>query len=51
MEYILVHEMINLFEPNHGSGFIGWMDMAMPTCRQYRRLLNQSPVRHESWMY
>jgi predicted metal-dependent hydrolase len=51
MEYVLVHEMIHLFEPNHGDSFIEWMGRAMPMWRQYRRVLNQLPVRHENWLY
>lgn len=51
MEYILVHEMIHLLEQNHGSAFQERMDRAIPTWRQYRRSLNQLPVRHENWLY
>jgi predicted metal-dependent hydrolase len=51
MEYVLVHEMVHLIEPNHGPDFIESMDLVMPLWRQYRRVLNQLPVRHESWLY
>lgn len=51
LEYIVIHEMVHLLEPNHGKGFIDRMEKAMPFWRQYRKLLNQLPVRHEDWLY
>lgn len=51
VEYIVVHEMIHLLEPNHGKGFVDRIDRSMPLWRQYRRTLNQLPVRHEDWLY
>ena len=51
VEYVVVHEMIHLIEPNHGKGFIARMERVMPLWRQYRRILNQLPVRHEDWLY
>lgn len=51
LEYIVIHEMIHLLEPNHGKSFIERMERAMPLWRQYRRMLNQLPVRHEDWLY
>jgi predicted metal-dependent hydrolase len=51
LEYVLIHEMVHLLEPNHGKGFIERMERAMPLWRQHRRQLNQLPVRHEDWLY
>lgn len=51
LEYIVIHEMVHMLEPNHGKGFIERMERAMPLWRQYRRMLNQLPVRHEDWLY
>lgn len=51
LEYIVIHEMVHLLEPNHGKGFIDRMERTMPLWRQYRRMLNQPPVRHEEWLY
>jgi predicted metal-dependent hydrolase len=51
LEYIVLHEMVHLLEPNHGKGFIDRMESAMPLWRQYRNQLNQLPVRHEHWQY
>ena len=51
LEYIVIHELIHLLEPNHGKGFIERLEKAMPMWRQYRRTLNLLPVRHEEWLY
>lgn len=51
LEYIVIHEMVHLLEPNHGKGFVDRMERAMPLWRQHRRHLNQLPVRHEDWLY
>lgn len=51
LEYLVIHEMVHLLEPNHGKGFVDRMERAMPTWRQHRRMLNQLPVRHEDWLY
>ncbi len=51
LEYIVVHELVHMLEPNHGAGFVDRMDRAMPPWRQYRRKLNQLPIRHENWLY
>jgi predicted metal-dependent hydrolase len=51
LEYIVIHEMVHLLEPNHGKGFIERVERAMPLWRQYRRMLNHLPVRHEDWLY
>ena len=49
LEYIVVHEMAHLREPTHNSRFIALMDSMMPKWEFYREMLNQSPLRHESW--
>jgi len=51
LEYLVVHEMIHLIEPTHGSRFVGLMDRFMPKWRHYRDELNRLPVRHEDWVY
>ncbi|MBC8123219.1 MAG: M48 family metallopeptidase [Gemmatimonadaceae bacterium] len=49
LEYIVVHEMAHLLEPNHGSRFRTLMDRFMPKWTFYRTELNRLPVRHEDW--
>ena len=51
LEYILVHELVHLFESHHGDRFVSFMDKFMPQWRQHRDELNQHPLRHESWSY
>jgi predicted metal-dependent hydrolase len=51
LEYIVVHEMVHLLEPNHNSRFIAAMDRFLPNWRHYRELLNRLPVRHQAWQY
>jgi predicted metal-dependent hydrolase len=51
LEYILVHELVHLFEPRHGDRFVSSMDKFMPQWRQHREELNRHPLSHESWTY
>jgi len=51
LEYIVVHEMVHLLEPTHNARFLVLMDQFVPKWRSYRQVLNQLPVRHESWAY
>jgi predicted metal-dependent hydrolase len=51
LEYIVVHEMVHILEPNHGPAFVAWMDRLLPHWRERRNLLNRLPVRHEQWRY
>lgn len=51
LEYILVHEMIHLFERHHTERFRELMDQFMPDWRLRRDQLNKSPLAHEEWKY
>jgi predicted metal-dependent hydrolase len=51
LEYILVHELVHLFEPRHGDRFRSSMDKIMPQWRNHREELNRHPLSHESWSY
>lgn len=51
LEYILVHELIHLLERHHNERFTALMDAHMPQWRQYRGMLNRSPLGHEEWGY
>ena len=51
IEYILVHEMVHLFERNHNEKFKTYMDKFLPKWRTHRSLLNSAPLVHEDWMY
>lgn len=51
LDYIILHEMVHLIEPNHGDRFKALMDRYMPGWRVHRSELNRLPVRHEHWLY
>jgi predicted metal-dependent hydrolase len=51
LEYIVVHELMHLIEPTHNAHFVALMDLHMPKWRHYREILNNLPVRAESWGY
>ena len=49
LEYILVHELTHLIEKTHNSRFTALMDQFMPQWREYREMLNTSPLTQEDW--
>ena len=49
LEYILVHELTHLLEKTHNDRFTTLMDRFMPQWREYREMLNTSPLTHEDW--
>lgn len=51
LEYIIVHEMVHLFERTHNERFIALMDHYMPQWRLHRDELNNLPVSHVDWGY
>lgn len=51
LEYIIVHELVHLFDPNHGKQFVKLMDENLPDWRRRRDLLNASPLANETWTY
>jgi predicted metal-dependent hydrolase len=42
LEYVIVHEMAHILEPNHGSWFIALMNLHIPEWRFLKVLLNKS---------
>ncbi len=51
LEYIVLHEMLHFFVPNHGAKFVELMDNHMPHWRQVRQKLNETPLSHVDWTY
>ena len=51
LEYILVHELTHLLERTHNHRFTALMDQFMPQWRDYREMLNTSPLTHEDWEF
>jgi len=44
VEYVVVHELAHLIEPNHGPGFYAVMDRHLPGWREHRAELNGRAV-------
>lgn len=51
LEYILVHELIHLYERHHNDNFRRLMDKFLPNWQQSRDLLKNEPLAHEDWGY
>ncbi len=51
LDYIVLHEMIHLFERKHGARFVTLMDKFMPRWQFVRAKLNRLPVAHTDWEY
>ncbi|MCK5138075.1 MAG: M48 family metallopeptidase [Bacteroidales bacterium] len=51
IEYIIVHELVHLFERTHNDKFIRHMDDFMPKWRFHRDELNRLPFSHTDWKY
>ncbi len=49
LEYVLVHELTHLLEPNHGAAFQSVLDQQSSGWREERASLNSRPVRHQDW--
>lgn len=41
-QYVLLHELVHLIHPNHGSGFYKMLESLMPNWREIKTMLNQS---------
>ena len=51
VEYILVHELTHLHERHHNERFKSLLESYLPNWRARQKLLNQSPLSHEDWLY
>lgn len=51
LEYIIVHEMVHLFERHHNEQFLALMDHYLPNWKYLKEELNKIPVRHADWSY
>lgn len=47
LEYVIVHELVHLREPNHGKGFIALLDQHYPSWRAAHTELNTLPLAAE----
>tara|TARA_R110000803_G_scaffold49331_5_gene102549 strand:- start:1998 stop:2714 length:717 start_codon:yes stop_codon:yes gene_type:complete len=51
LDYIVLHELLHFFVPNHGPKFVELMDQHMPHWRNVRRKLNATPLSYMDWTY
>ena len=51
LEYIVVHERVQLLEPTHNERFAALLDLHLPRWQHLRKQLNRLPVRHEGWEF
>lgn len=51
LEYILVHELVHLYERHHSEGFKNLLEQFLPNWRASQKALNKSPLAHEKWQY
>lgn len=49
LEYVVVHEMLHLIQPNHGERFIALLQQHYPTWREARAELNALPLAAQMW--
>lgn len=49
IEYIVVHELLHLAEPNHGERFVALMNRHLPRWAATQKRLNSAPLGHEDW--
>lgn len=49
IEYIVVHELLHLAEPNHGERFVALMNRHLPTWVHQLNVLNRLPLSHDTW--
>jgi hypothetical protein len=49
LEYVVVHEMLHLIEPNHSERFVELLTRHYPTWREARSELNELPLSAEMW--
>ena len=49
LEYVVVHEMLHLVEPNHSERFVELLTRHYPAWREARADLNDLPLPAERW--
>jgi predicted metal-dependent hydrolase len=51
LEYIVVHELVHLFERKHNQRFVNYMDKFMPNWRFHKNELNRTTLSYINWNY
>jgi predicted metal-dependent hydrolase len=50
LEYVIVHELAHIIDPNHGKVFRELLNSHLPAWPGYREQLNQAPLTHVEWV-
>ena len=45
-EYIIVHELLHLLEPNHGDRFMSLLEQHMPNWQSRKQMLSEMPLHY-----
>lgn len=51
LEYVVVHELVHLFERHHNAHFKALMNQFLPQWPRIRDELNAAPLGHETWEF
>jgi len=51
LEYIIVHEMLHLFERHHNDRFQNLLETYLPMWKKLKNELNRFPINHANWSY
>lgn len=51
VEYIVVHELVHLFERKHNDRFLAILNQHLPQWKAHKAELNRLPVSHSEWKY
>lgn len=51
LDYVVLHEMLHFFVPNHGDRFVALLDHHLPQWRAVRQALNEAPLAHAEWAH
>lgn len=51
LDYVILHELLHFFVPNHGTRFVFLMEEHMPHWRVIRQTLNETPLSYTEWVY
>lgn len=51
LDYVVLHELLHFFVPNHGAQFVALMEEHMPHWRVIRQTLNEAPLSYTEWTY
>lgn len=51
LEYVIVHELVHLFERHHNDRFRGFLDRFLPKWQSSKDVLRRESLGHADWVY